>query len=303
MTDREKAGLRGGVRICLSEHTVYRRSNAGGEVEEHRFRTTCEYDSGGKLVRQTWGHPDGSEQAWVWQPDMPRNPNETITQRGGKKVRVTRVHQAPAARCQVTFHAIEGSDSGYAVPGTSTIETICDENERPAEVLFLNKRGRCLSRVSLVRDGQGRIVEEHQYMTGRGLALSVRLFAMILAIGQRRFFGREPFSSRYHRYDEGGRLIETRSGLGGLGFDRRNFEYNEHGDKIGELDELESREVAIDWRLRRRSVSERHFRSEARMEYRYDERGNWIEQSVYSRSAPERSYEIASVCRRAIEYD
>ncbi len=92
-------------------------------------------------------------------------------------------------------------------------------------------------------------------------------------------------SSRHYSYDESGRRTEVRSGLSILGEDRETFEYNEHGDVAVRRTEHVSRTFSFDWLLRRKLDSEQRHESEAHFEYTYDGRGNWVEQTVRSKTS------------------
>ena len=57
---------------------------------------------------------------------------------------------------------IEGTDGAYSAPGAVTLSTYYNEREQPTEVHFLDAAGCQVSRVDLLYDDAGRLVEEAQ---------------------------------------------------------------------------------------------------------------------------------------------
>lgn len=109
---------------------------------------------------------------------------------------------------------------------------------------------------------------------------------------------------RVHRYDEQGRRIETRGGMGPLGWDKKTVTYNHHGDQIEEISEHEHRTYGIDGdgRLIDDPAGKSVSRSEARFRYEYDEYGNWLMKTIESRSDVEQEFTVCSVEWRTIDY-
>lgn len=146
MTDREKLGLRGPVRVCITEEVTYVRGWAcgpdgcrpTGDPQERRTRSVDEYDIAGRLARQTYRDPEGRERTWENPAEARNSASEVKIDRHGRRVQITRVPAEFLSRSDTEYsHAIEGSDTCYSVRGAAVIETLLDEAGRPAEVTFL----------------------------------------------------------------------------------------------------------------------------------------------------------------------
>jgi hypothetical protein len=95
-----------------------------------------------------------------------------------------------------------------------------------------------------------------------------------------------------HRYDERGRRVETRSRLlGPVGDHRKTIVYNDYGDPVEEIIDDERREYDIgdSGELIDRQDSTTRHRSEARFDYEYDDRGNWVKKAVEGGSIERRT--------------
>lgn len=117
-----------------------------------------------------------------------------------------------------------------------TLSTYYNEREQPTEVYFLDSAGCQVSRVDLLYDEAGRLVEEAQ--THSDEVLPSEMLTL--------FGGGGKFVQRTHRYNDQGRRMETRFGVGPLGGDVTTMAYNEHGDLIQEIHEREEREFGMD---------------------------------------------------------
>ena len=80
--------------------------------------------------------------------------------------------------------------------------------------------------------------------------------------------------------------------------------YNDHGDVIRELSEDEHREYDIDdeGRLSEKPNTEGTTRSEARFQYDYDGRGNWIMKRVEGRATSDQEFVVSSLEQRTLVY-
>ena len=107
-----------------------------------------------------------------------------------------------------------------------------------------------------------------------------------------------------HRYDHNGCRVETRTQLGLLSDHSKKRSYNEHGEPISETGEEHSRAFGPDDQGQIGPVegSERESSSETRLNYEYDEYGNWTKQAVEGRSGTEEAFSISSIENRTISY-
>ena len=201
---------------------------------------------------------------------------------------------------------IEGTDAAYSAPGAVTLSTYYNEREQPTEVHFLDAAGSQVSRVDLLYDQAGRLVEEAQIHSDEVLPSEMLTsFNEAQRASVRALFGAGgKFVRRTHRYDDHGWRVETRFGMGPLGGDVRTMAYNEHGDLIQEIDESEEREFGMDdrGRLSEMPLKERVIRSEARIRYEYDAHGNWVLKTVENRGGTEEEFTLSSVERRTLTY-
>jgi hypothetical protein len=81
--------------------------------------------------------------------------------------------------------------------------------------------------------------------------------------------------------------------------------YNDHGDLVEEISEDEQRDFSIDdqGRLSDVPTTASVNRSEARFQYDYDVRGNWIKKVVEARNEAEQDFLVSSIEQRTLAYD
>jgi hypothetical protein len=267
-----------------------RTSNTIGLIDFHLY----DYDFAGRLVRVVDRSEDGRDRiAESYEYDAT-----------GRKKKTLYVDLAAQRSNTHYFWGVDGSDTGYSAPGTATVTTLHNTREQPTEVILHDVAGRLLSRVELVYDHEGHLVEEAQTRVAETLPpemLAGMNPAQLEAV--RRLFGAGG-DRRLHRYDAQGRRIETCSTLfGPLGRDRKTMVYNDHGDQIGEVSEDEHREYSIDdTGLSERATKESVTRAEARFHYEYDARGNWIKKVVEARGAADQDFSLSSLEQRTLAY-
>lgn len=109
---------------------------------------------------------------------------------------------------------------------------------------------------------------------------------------------------RFHKYDDHGSRIETRLQFGPVGSDRTTMTYNDRGDMVHQFNEHESREYAMnsEGQFGEAPAKETVHRSETRIHYDYDDRGNWVNKIVESRLLPDEDSTVTNTERRTIEY-
>lgn len=196
--------------------------------------------------------------------------------------------------------------------GGGTAITTYDAQDRPTEVQVRDSNGDLMNRAVRIYDEQGNVTEERQILDypermfppetrakmleESGLSadrLDQELRAQItkLMSGQT-----GPFSVAYS-YDTQGRLAVMH---------RRIFNseqatettYNEHGDVALEI--TRDRPLAGESDSKAPSLLPPY--SEACYSYKYDDHGNWVEQSVTYRSSPDGEFQPPTVTARTLTY-
>jgi len=208
-------------------------------------------------------------------------------------------------RSDNTAWGVEGADGFYSAPGAATLTTFYNELEQPAQLLFYDQAGRLLSRVEFVYDEAEHLVEEAQTMAEEALPpellkdvspAQMETMRVVFGVGEPR--------RRIHRYDEQGRRSETSSRMGPFVADRKTVVYNDCGDPVRETYENEEREYDVDeeGRLSDNPTREIVSRSEARIKYDYDARGNWVKKVVEGRGGTDQDFSVSSIESRTLAY-
>jgi len=113
----------------------------------------------------------------------------------------------------------------------------------------------------------------------------------------------EALSTTRYEYDAKGRLVARENRMGKLGEDYTFYRYQAHDDPVEETIEHRSREGTVDESGSLRYSSNRVNVQHIRLEYLYDEYGNWTERIVSLRLESESAFRRSNVQRRAITYD
>ena len=226
-----------------------------------------EYDSAGRLVRVIVPDKNGEEyvaETYDYDADGRRHKVQTIEP------------LVPAANCGI-FFGVEGSNLGFGMPGVATITCNYDERGRPAEHLGHDSGGELLSRIDLVYDERGNLIEESSSYQKFPPEITAQCNAEQLETMRRLFT-----FSRRHRYDDLNRRVETSSNVPSADQDSTTFAYNDHGDVILEISESSHSEYELpeNGALITKPDSTRARRLETRFRYQYDTHGNWIEKIV-----------------------
>lgn len=274
------------------QRTALRTENSAGHLALQLYN----YDAAGRLVQVIARPHDGVDQiveSYEFDPV-------------GRKKKTLYIDVA-SQRPNTHFGCgVEGTDSIYSAQGTATVTTLYNESGKPTELIFCNGTDQPLSRIEFSYDHDGNLIEEAQTNVAEMLPPEVlkslstaqleTMHALMGAPGK-------PIR-RVHRYDEQGRRIETRGGMGPLGWDKKTVTYNHHGDQIEEISEHEHRTYGIDGdgQLTDDTAGKSVSRSEARFRYEYDEYGNWLMKTIESRSDVEQEFTVCSIERRTIDY-
>jgi len=190
MSDREQAGFRGPVKICVEESIFH----TGPEV-----RTTTEYRPDGKLLETRSDHKNGftlmftheydsdgrltkikpansdypnSEMVYAYD-DAGRNLSITNTANGDRtdfhydkacrKVGIQRFDPKTLERsrsCAYACSAWDAATTGAGIPLGGTIATIYDDGDRPIEMQTRDAGGQIMSRIVRTYNAAGLLIEE-----------------------------------------------------------------------------------------------------------------------------------------------
>jgi hypothetical protein len=287
-------------------------------AEDPVFRTIYIYDSDGRL-RERQAGPAGANPVHrvVYTYDETGRPL-AVTQIGEDGIervthtttyddrgRRTTVRDLPPAAADVPMMvSIDGSEIGYGAPGAKTMTTSYDERDLSREVLIQDAGGAIIRRITLTRDGEGRVVTEEAQNIGpftlpdapgpvpaddRELlqALVMRVFGAIRTT---------------YQYDADGRLVFRTQQMGLLREERIAYGYGERGDPIEEFHESINREMHLDRDGGPTSSGDRTRMHEVRFSYEYDARGNWTKRIAQGRVTRDAEFEQSNRELRTIDY-
>jgi YD repeat-containing protein len=275
-----------------------------GRLRETRFQTgdgpisklVYSYDEAGRPLRVVHAEPDGSE----------RESEVNSYASDGTRTRMCFTPKLPP---DVPFgFAIEGTEQSISVAGAQTAATAYGRDGLPGEVLFHDAEHRLLRTLLLLRDSAGRLVRvemkagEEMPLPGVQAELNQmpakarEAMAGLLA----KLYGPENVTT--YQYDDQGRMTERRMQIGEIGDNLTTYRYDDRGNPSEQDIEDTSREMEIDDQGRLQPLHERSHRQNVRFEYRWDERGNWTERTVWMRTGPDRDFERSNIERREITY-
>jgi hypothetical protein len=297
MTDREKLGLRGPVRICETErdyvypdrrwlmHTTASYSPLGYLLEErHRnpdgsqWSLVCRYDERGRILERAepglagprlltyrYDTLDRLDSVLARSPEGERLCESYRYDAVGRKTAT--VFPDPALRDKVHV-ALESAFETST--DAASIVTVFDKRDRPVERAFYELNGFVGHRILMRYDAAGKLIEQGE-SEGDGVI-------------------REDLRHLY-RYDSDGRLVEKTMHHYGLWMLHQAFAYNEHGDIIEERQRQTGGHCGEE--------PDQSWRTE--FSYRYDEGGNWVERITHVvLQTSERRLQLVE--RRRIEY-
>jgi YD repeat-containing protein len=266
MTDREKNGLKGPVKTCADAISRW------------------SYHPDGSLAEVQHRNPDGSK--WT---------TEYVYDEAG------RLSEARSQWGVLTYHYTPQGELDRVTSGERVVESWGrDERGRKTRTRHVDAPPGGATAITTVYDGAGRLIEEAQHPPLPAGMLEKMGPEQIEAV-QALFVGRW---KRRHRYDVDGHRVETTTEFGPLGGERMTLAYNEHGDEVERIVVEFTRELSLDEKGRPiepdQPPVERRF--EVRLEYQYDEHGNWTEQVVSSRQKPDEAFTVTNTERRTVAY-
>ena len=273
MTDREKAGLRGPVRICVEETAVpvgklltTTEYNSDGNLLTTRivnpdgseFVTSRTYDANGRLVKVTSGKPE-AETLYAYDEagrilaitNSPAKGNRTDFRydKQGRKTTIQSFDPETLQRTQNGMYAGSPWDAavaGFGVPVGGNLTTIYDEHNQPTEAQIRNAAGQLVTRFTRTYDAHGRILEEKPIQENPALLFADRFSVEVeqrteltdarleaLSKAMKSMLSGRSGTGTTYAYDDQGHLTKMRE---------RNFvvdrvttiTYNEHGEKSEE---------------------------------------------------------------------
>lgn len=215
--------------------------------------------------------------------------------------RKTKTHSVPRAEGHYGY-TIEGSQASYCVPDAATVTTSYNQAGRPTAMLFHDAAGTLLSRVDVLYDASGNLIEETQTRAVSPFAKFEESLPPEQLEALRAVLS-GPFTQRIHRHDAHGNRIETVSTMfGSVGKDRETLKYNQYGDPIAQTSDHESREYGLNETGQLDSRPGEESRSETRFLYEYDAHGNWIGKVVEGRHGDKADFSVSSIERRTLTY-
>jgi YD repeat-containing protein len=110
------------------------------------------------------------------------------------------------------------------------------------------------------------------------------------------------FATFEYTYDGHGRVAQRIRQMARMQKSRETYSYDDYGNVTDQHDEGTERDARIDDEGALVMAPESSNESWTRYEYRYDDRGNWVERVSLRRMAPEESFHRLAIERRTIAY-
>jgi len=347
MSDLAKWKVRGPVKTLKTESAEWDLSQ--GEWGLARRVTYCIFRSDGKIGESDFYNSDGSiahsryvysaagslVETDFWINSGPPRKSLYLYDEVGRHIRTVNVDQdgvqretegcsydSAGRKTKVIFisphkpdiphgHSIEGSENFYFAPGAITLTVHYDERHQPNEGLFHDGDRHLISRVVFIRDSNGRLLSEENYMGEQGLFpdLKKRLEGIATedqesatAVLNMLFSPTQAFMSTKYQYDPNGNMIFRTRIMSAVSEERSVYRYDDHGNPIEETTEDSNREAGIDENVELRTATENTRKYQIRFEYKYDAQGNWRERIIWNRHEPNPDFQRSNVERREISY-
>jgi hypothetical protein len=300
LSDRERAGLRGPVRICSdliggrmeSVNTEY---GTDGRLLGYRVRVSVSpggsFGMGfvGGILGGDVGSADVTYEFYDEQSKrttvlrVPPNPDVTDEfhyDEQGKKTRVKTISPRsaqPGFTVMLDSRMLEVTEGGGSLCGGGSVTTRYNYVDLPIESLVRNANGELLTKI------------DHNYTNGR-------LIGETLVIVQENFEATRQMQERFSGEQSRANIAKTRAFLGQLQGLRMERSYVYDDDRVirrltqmGNFKEDESKTYNAqgdeDWTLKIRSGSD-DVREEFRYLYQYDSHGNWTERTTVNADQP-----------------
>lgn len=274
---------------------------ASGVEGQALTETDYSYDHQGRL--QMISESDKPESAITFRYD----------EQGRKsKIAISRPadYRADVATGGSPFEAVEMAPN---LPGGGTATTIYDEHDRATEVQVRDASGEIVNRAVRTYDAQGHLLEEKQVLDNPETMFPAEMRAQLLeqsglsrdqlqqemrAQLTKLMGGYSGPYSMFYSYDDHGRVTRANRRIFNEGQEIETS-YNEHGDKASEI----TRSTGLMGKTDATTPAPKlPAYSEASYSYKYDQRGNWIEQAISFRSAPDGAFQSSTTTKRTLTY-
>jgi YD repeat-containing protein len=302
-------------------------STTSNSVESNppEFSTTYTYDSAGRLKKAITTSPDSPTIESTYNYDdnhrlisITGHPAQVFTFQyddQGRKARVltpqVQLDSPLLVTTSISIGVIEGEDPYLPIPSGGQAKTLFNQNDEPIEWQIIDANGNVLNKLIRTYDENGRVTELRYTMENVLLSLPAEAREEIsaqpgaaeeLAKQFAAFFGEQRnFMRTAYKYDANGRLTQKHTYMGPSMETVTKIAYNDHSDKseeqtitIGDPNDPgkePSRESPPP------ALPPSHT-SETRYSYKYDNFGNWTEQTTTSPANPN----YPTVIRRVLTY-
>ena len=320
-----------GQQFLVSTTTEYA---PDGRIVEERTRntdgsewvTSYTYDTDGRLLKTVTGiagSRDRSETAYLY--DEARrliavksgDKNQTCYQYNdaGKKKSAIESYDAEPLPANAAYAAHwEGTDLGFVPYPGGTLITSYNEQGVATGAELRSADGTLLGHIVRRFDAEGRITAEEQVADAPQANLPEE-FQSNLNPEQMKSIGTliagMQNSVISYSYDAQGRVTERHRSGGVFGEQVTVTTYNDHGDKASERQSMVMRSDTGPWELTEAGAfipsgepnpPQRPQTSESQYTYQYDQYGNWIEQTIVSRSQLDDAFRPGTVIKRKLTY-
>ncbi|MDQ3585871.1 MAG: hypothetical protein M3407_08885 [Acidobacteriota bacterium] len=244
------------------------------------------YDQEGRLIAERVIAPDGTQ----------TTPTTYVYDDENRQTKIQTLDVMEETNLMI---GIEDTNIAINATDAGRIETRYDQQGEAVEVLVYAQDGALVSRVEIKRDERGNPLEEIYYTsdvipfsscaTEEAAALTEEQRAELAAEIARLFAPGTAMSKHEYRYDEQGRLVESKMTMMGMIAFHQTFAYDEAGNKIEESSFDE------EGKLSNKALFTREF----------DKHGNWTKEIVSTASAWDAEFGLStpvSVTRRTITY-
>jgi YD repeat-containing protein len=282
------------------------------------------YDTEGHLLRTVWDAQGGTSERIYTYDAQGRligitGERETSTafeyDDQGRKTRIVKSElKASSSR---SFGVFENDDLSILPPAGGLVKTSFNESDQPIESQVYAASGDLVSRLTRTYDAKGRVAESsyvienleflsaeaRERLAAEPGASEEMKMKLVQLLGDQRALARTSYI-----YDEEGRVAEKHNRMGASQETITKITYNDHGDKMEEIETTsgdlnrpsggEGGKVSSDAPPSPSSS----LKSDVRFSYQYDSVGNWIEQTVSSRSGANESFRSSTITHRTITY-
>lgn len=237
------------------------------------------YDEHGRMTRQMYRDPKGVEtvtETWTYAED-------------GGKTRTLGV--APAAKATHYGSSIDGIQYYWNTGGADSIEEVHDARGLIVEVRMLSAAGVLLRDVRFTRDDAGKLVKDELTL---GMAP--------LVPGLPAFGGGTALVTNLYSYDERGRRCELLRKSFSLEDEHESYRYDDRDNLVETTADRQDHQLKEmdDGSVRHRAGTLQ--RTQTRVAYQYDARGNWTERVTSWRDGVHQPFLPRTIERREIQY-